>query len=176
MRSRPCCSCRSAPSRWSSSAAAWVDSPAAMESLLAVPATLAAADPRAHLAALLLQLHLHSAVHHRVSAHRDLLPDRAADGAVQAHGHLLSAVHPGDLAALRVPRRGGERDDRDVPRIAAEAGRAADAGAAPASISPERARGTAPRGGRRRRSAGDARLVRAGVARRESWAPASWRP
>ena len=37
----------------------------------------AAADARAHLAALLFQLHLHSAFGDRLSAHSDLLPDRA---------------------------------------------------------------------------------------------------
>ncbi len=72
----------------------------------------AAPDARAVLAPHLSQLHVHPALDHRLSAHHDLLPDGEADGAVPAHGHLLPALHPGDLAAVRVPRRRGQRHAR----------------------------------------------------------------
>ena len=80
---------------------------------------------------------------------------------------LLSALHPGDLAAVRVPRRGGERHarrsaDRAEARGAAGAGRGAgvDAGRG--------ARRAAPAGGRRRCGADHARALRAAVAGRDA--------
>ena len=56
----------------------------AMESLLASPGDVAASDARARFAAVFLQLHLHSAVVDRVSAHLHLLPDRAQRDLLQA--------------------------------------------------------------------------------------------
>ena len=83
--------------------------PAAMRIAAGVAGDGAAADPRANLAAILFQLHVHPAFGDRVSAHPDLLPDRAEDGPVQEDGHLLSDLHSRDLAAVRVSRRDGER-------------------------------------------------------------------
>jgi hypothetical protein len=76
----------------------------------------AAADTRTDLAALLPELYVRAALHDGAAAHEYLLPDGAQDGAVPPDGDSLSAVHPGDLAALRVSggdRQQGHRDPRD---------------------------------------------------------------
>ena len=96
----------------------------------------AAADARADLAAVLLQLHVHSALDDRVSAHRDLLPHREAARAIQAHRHLLSALHPRDLAAVRLPRRRRQRDEVDTPPIAAKLHARQTLAAAPSTCPP----------------------------------------
>ncbi len=77
----------------------------AMESLLASPSTAPLLTARTHFAALLLQLHVHPALDDCLPAHHDLLSYRPPDAAVQAHRDLLPALHPGDLAAVHVPRR-----------------------------------------------------------------------
>ena len=56
----------------------------AIEGMLASPSHGSAADPRARVAAVLLQLHLHSALVDRVSAHRHLLPDGEDDSPTSA--------------------------------------------------------------------------------------------
>ena len=66
-------------------------------------------------------------------------------GAVQAHRHLLSAVHSRDLAAVRVPRRGGERDARRAPRSSRSSRRARRCAAAPGACRPTSARRSAGR-------------------------------
>ena len=86
----------------------------------------AAADARADLAAVVLQLHVHPAVHDRISTHHDLLPDGATDVAVPPNRHLLSALPPGDLAAVRLSGRRRECHARRAPD-SAEAGRASGA-------------------------------------------------
>ena len=72
----------------------------------------AAADARARLAALLLQLHVHPVFGDRVSAHRHLLPHRQAAVALQAHRHRLPAVPDGHLAAEHDSRRRGQPRNR----------------------------------------------------------------
>ena len=79
----------------------------AVEALAASPQTLPA-HARARLAARLLQLHVHPALVDRVSAHRDLLPDRRAHGPLQEDRRVLPAVHARHLAAVHVPGRDGE--------------------------------------------------------------------
>ena len=88
--------------------------PGADERTARRPVDVAAADAAAHLALVLLQLHVHSALDHRLSAHRDLLHDGEEAGAVQAHRRVLSDLYPGDLATVRLPRRGRQRDDLDA--------------------------------------------------------------
>ncbi len=70
-----------------------------------------AADARARVAVVFLQLHVHPALLDRLPAHRHLLSHGAEAVALQAHGDSLSAVHDRHLAALRLPRR--RRQSRD---------------------------------------------------------------
>ena len=107
---------------------------AAMETMLASPSA-PAADPRARVAAVLLQLHVHPAVVDRLPAHRHLLPDGEAAVALQEDHRALPDLHAGDLAAVGVPRRRrqpGHRRARD-PDQARGAGDAGRGGARPAA-------------------------------------------
>jgi hypothetical protein len=76
----------------------------------------APAELRADAAPALPELHLHPALGDRVSAHLDLLSDRAAHEPVQAHSRALPAVHPGAVAALRAAGGDGEPRDRRPAR------------------------------------------------------------
>ena len=86
----------------------------------------------------------------RLPAHHDLLPDRAAHGAVQEDRDLLPALHHGDLAALRVPGRDGEPRAATCRQIQAKLEARAHAGARRAADAG--ARGSATRCARRRRA------------------------
>ena len=97
----------------------------AMDAMLDSP-TRAAADPRARLAVVLLQLHVHPALVDRVSAHGDLLPDRREARALPQDDRPLPDLHAPDLAAVGLPRRRCESGDRHRRRRrgAAAGGRA----------------------------------------------------
>ena len=127
----------------------------------------ASAHPRADIAAVLLQLHVHSAVDDRVSAHHHLLSDRTPHGTVQADRGAVSALHPGHLAAVRVPGCGGQL----AARRAANRGEARGAPSAGCGAGDAfRGRtGIAPASGVGRRCrAGDAREIRTALDRRYS--------
>src|SRR4030095_4403434 len=66
--------------------------------------TGAIVNSRTDLTTLLFQLHFYSLIGNRLSPHSDLLSHREKDEPVQKDRHLLSAVHHGDLATVRVPR------------------------------------------------------------------------
>ena len=72
----------------------------------------AAAHPRARLAAVFPQLHVHPAVVARLPAHRDLLPDGEAPVALPEDRRPLSDLHAGHLAAVGLPRRRGQQGGR----------------------------------------------------------------
>ena len=71
----------------------------------------ASSDPRARVTALLFQLHVHSAVVDRVSAHRDLLHDREAARSLPEDDRALPDLHDRDLAAVGLSRRRREPGD-----------------------------------------------------------------
>ena len=86
-------------------ARAWAVSGAAMEVDAGVAVDRAAPDARAHLAAVLPQLHLHPALVDRVPAYRHLLPDGAPARTFPEDDRALPDLHARDLAALGLSRR-----------------------------------------------------------------------
>ena len=124
-----------------------------------------AADARARLALVFLQLHLHPALVDRLPAHRHLLPDGEEALALQADGGALPDLHAGDLAAVRLPRRRRQPRHRRAGHQG-QAGRAGDDRRRRADARRGRARSPAPRRVRRRRDAAAGRALRAGVADR----------
>ena len=74
------------------------------------------ADARARVAVVLLQLHIHSAVLDRISAHRNLLPDGATARLFPQNRRPLPGVHAGDLAAVGLSRRGRQSSHRHSRR------------------------------------------------------------
>ena len=124
-----------------------------------------AADARARLALVFLQLHLHPALVDRLPAHRHLLPDGEEALALQADGDPLPDLHAGDLAAVRLPRRRRQPRHRRAGDQG-QAGRAGDDRRRRADARRGRARSPAPRRVRRRRDAAAGRALRAGLADR----------
>ena len=136
----------------------------------------AAAQPRAGVDAVFLQLHVHPALVDHVPAHRHLLPDGEAPRPLQEDRHPVSDLHAAHLAAVGVSRRGRQRGAgtcrRSQSKLDARS-TLANAGPAPAR-STERDRLRARRGWRRRHSAAG-RRVRAALARRAARRRRSWR-
>ena len=119
-------------------APAWAGSGSAMEAMLASPAHGAAADARARLAALLLQLHVHPAVVDRVSAHRHLLPDGAAARALPARRSSSIRSACSRSGCRRCSSASWPTARRDVPAIEAKLEARATLAAPGPTLAPER--------------------------------------